>query len=524
MAGRGAELNRLLELLSDTVQGRGSIVFIEGDGGLGVSARFLENRPIGDEGAGPGLVLEIARHPASGGQELAAARDLYLAARSSFREGALVEAGRLCRQVFLELKMVPPGAEGRDQLLAASVLLLLTCLVDVESGRTNQKKLLALALLGEEAATAAGDATLLVQMKSVKGYILEHLGDGRQALAAMQEALDQAGTLDDPLAEAAALVNLKSRLAGEDLESGIGLRYEAADAYETRLKADHDRVALRRASCTVMASLSIHEFDKGDFDTAAGLATEAYNGLTDVEMNEDLHWVSNYLGQIHTATGRFEEAEQILTEAIALRKDASGTRAWHGYNLALLGKLYLEWGRVADAVEPILQGWRESEETRQADLLALVRNYHAQLLMYPGYADRDLYLAEEQLTQSIRETRPAGLIRSTVTALSLRGQLALMQGRIDEALRDSGQAMSYIRDRGALPAVRLEELLFYHYRVLAAAGLQKGAGRFLAAAAGILHRKASTLRNPDDRRRFLERIPISRAIRHTLSRSAHLEQ
>ena len=91
------------------------------------------------------------------------------------------------------------------------------------------------------------------------------------------------GVLGDDI-EAAALVNLGSHLAKEDLEASIAMRYEAYDIYKERLQADGDRISLHRAFYTVMAAISIHEFDRGEFDKAAGLATEAYDGLTDLGM------------------------------------------------------------------------------------------------------------------------------------------------------------------------------------------------------------------------------------------------
>jgi cytochrome c-type biogenesis protein CcmH/NrfG len=62
-------------------------------------------------------------------------------------------------------------------------------------------------------------------------------------------------------------------------------------------------------------------------------------------MHSDLPDKLNFLGQVYTAMGRFEDAETVLTESIQLLGDDE-VSPWSGYNSALLGKLYLESSRV----------------------------------------------------------------------------------------------------------------------------------------------------------------------------------
>ncbi len=89
--------------------------------------------------------------------------------------------------------------------------------------------------------------------------------------------------------------------------------------------------------------------------------------------------------------------------------------------------MYLEWGRVESAEEPLQKGWEETQATWHLDLVILVRNYLAELLMHPNYVKRDLIEADRQLTTALEESESATLHHGVIMALAGLAQLASMQ-------------------------------------------------------------------------------------------------
>lgn len=215
--------------------------------------------------------------------------------------------------------------------------------------------------------------------------------------------------------------------------------------------------------------------------------------------------------------GLFEQAEAVLQEALALREDGEESSAVSGNNLALLGKLYLEWQRIPDAIEPLLAGWKITQAAWQVSVVPIVRNYYVELLMHPEYKGRDLAESDRLLRTTLAEIQVSGFHRSAIAALSIRSRLALMQDQIEAALDDSTQAVTYLERIGTMPALRTEEVLYYHYCVLQRAGRAIEALDYLKRAHTVLQKKAETISNQEYRRSFLERVPVSRAILSALN-------
>ncbi len=118
-------------------------------------------------------------------------------------------------------------------------------------------------------------------------------------------------------------------------------------------------------------------------------------------MNDDLLKIFRFFCQHYMAIGLFEDAETVLKEAIDLIKDDDEPNPWRGYNLALLGKLYIEWERIEDAEPQLSKGWKETQATWNIDLVPLVRNFYAELLMHPHNKARDLIMAKQLLRYHI---------------------------------------------------------------------------------------------------------------------------
>jgi predicted ATPase len=477
-----------------------------------ILAMVLTSKPQADRK----LLLDLAHHYEHGGQSLLAGEVYFDIAQEMYANGVFVETRRLCQHIINLLRIKESNQE-HDRLLSHAVLLFMICSLDSEGRRSEQLKLLELSKLGIEAAKRTHDKSTLAKIKVIQGGIIVHLGDMPKALSTMKEAYALALETGNPMAEAVVAMHLGSHLAKVDLAEAIRLRYRALDIYKEQRdasgKVGEIPTVLRYEIYTTVGSLSIHEFDQANFDKAQKLAERAWNGLKQLNMQEDLVWVGNYLAQIYLASGQFERAESILREVLSLFQGAEIYNAWTGYNWALLGKVYLEWEQIERASEPLARGAKESEWKNQADLLGIVRNYYAELLMHPEYKKRDLKAAAHLLELNISSTKTAGLIRSTVPALSLRARLALEQSSYDDALQLSSEAVQFLEEYNTLPAVRSEEIFFYHYLVLSSLNQEREAIEYLDKALKLITLKSRSIAVPDSRHNFLNRIPLNLQIK-----------
>jgi tetratricopeptide (TPR) repeat protein len=218
----------------------------------------------------------------------------------------------------------------------------------------------------------------------------------------------------------------------------------------------------------------------------------------------------NYLAQFYSAIGSFAKAEELLLESLTYF-DPGLRSAWQGYNQALLGKVYLEWGRVSDAVEALQRGWEDTQATWNVDLVQLVRNYYAELLMVPGHQAYDPTEAEQLLQATLSDSRKAAVHTAEITALSLLARLSLLQGQTADASRSSKQAVDLLLAKGPLPALRAEEVHFTHARAMEAAGHGAEAREALGRAYQTLRDKAQSI-DDDQRDSYFKNVSLSREI------------
>jgi tetratricopeptide (TPR) repeat protein len=303
-------------------------------------------------------------------------------------------------------------------------------------------------------------------------------------------------------------------MVGENLSEGLSLLYQAYNLYQSVITTEvvphtktHDRLLHR-----IEGHIGVGEFDRGRYSEAEEWLKKSVNGIKMLRMFDDLPRMLSFLGQLDMSTGLFEEAEKVFNEAIDVYKEEDDANAWKGYNLALLGKLYMEWGRIEDAEEPLLKGWEETQVTWNVDLVPLVRNYYAELLMHPDNKERNVVIAMQLLNTTLEETQISGWHRSMIAALSLHSQLALMQSLADTALAYSTQAVEYLQRMGTMPALRTEEVLFHHYLALKANKREQEALHYLGQAHAIVLTKAKSIKDPSHQRAFMERVPTSKAI------------
>jgi predicted ATPase len=477
-------------------------------------AQFLERLFNEQKNPPRRLMLEIAHHYSLGEEAFLGAYYYFLAAQSCFSVGAFVETLDLCKTVLDLLKQL----DNHDKMLVEVILLLLTVSENRMQGKPElqgELRLNDLALEAEAAAQRIGDLALLAQIQFFRGKVVlvsESLTHGVQI---MREALKTAQESHDQLSRFVIMSGLGHHMVGENLSEGMKLLYQAHDLY-TQIQVSQtvpQTTAFNRHLHRLQGWIGVGEFDRGKYDEAEKWLKESVAGLKKMGMRYELAKMYTFLVQVHIATGLFEEAELVLKEAIDLLKEEEEANSYRGYSLALLGKLYIEWDRPNYSVGPLLSGWQETQATWNLDLISLVRNYYAELLMHPDNQTHDFVMAKQLLQETLEETKVTGFHRSAIAALSLLSRLELQQGLIESALDYSTQAINYLQRVGIMPALRTEEVLFDHYQTLQAVGREQEAIHYLKQADDIVLHKSETIQDIGHRRAFLERVPISRNIR-----------
>ena len=464
------------------------------------------------------LRIELARHYDQGEKYFEAASYYYIAGRTIFGTGAYGETIQLCQKSLENVRKLSEGVLKHDILRVRIILLLLRSSEMRWRGDTEDQGRLPLDQLIDEAEKAAlrtGDKVLLAQITFIKGIAYVSTRSLPEAITVLRQAYQIARSIEDTVLEFSILSFLGHQTVSQDLEKGLKLQYQALQIYRERIEGapkDKRRRGLRRAYYSLHGHLGIGEFDRGNFSSAEKELRVCIFGIRQLRLKEHLVAPLNFISQLYMAMGQFKKAENLIKKSIAIFQNDPENNPWRAYNRALLGKLYLEWLRVNEAVEPIIQGWEETHATRNVWLIGLVRNYYAELLMHPKYQSQDLDLAEQQLSETIKETRISGFHRSGIWAESQMGQLELMKQNHTRALEYSTRAVQYLDKIGIMPALRAEEIYYNHFRVLQAVGNDTEAMQYCHKARNILRKKEESIRKESYRKSFLSNVPLSRSI------------
>ncbi|AUX32347.1 MULTISPECIES: tetratricopeptide repeat protein [Sorangium] len=354
----------------------------------------------------------------------------------------------------------------------------------------------------------------LVKVKVLKGNWLSRTKSALDAIQAMGEALALAQTGCAPLVLALATAELGHKTMKVDLRRGAELARAAFDIVSRCAPQGAMSMESQRHVATIHAIRGICEFDMGYYETSIDYLSRAHRASVSLGLRGDIAVACNYLAQVYVALGEFESAESVLVSAIE-RFDRGGVpHAWNANNRALLGKLYLEWGKIDAAHEHLISGLRESNAMRSLPLITLVRNYHAEFLMLRATTknERDLLLAEELLRENIEECHRTGIYRSQILSLSLLGQLFLARGDDAQAIRSSEAAVEMLTGMGWLPALRAQEIYYNHHVVQTRLGDLEQAARWLGTAFDTVLDIASRINDEARRRSFLGRVRINETI------------
>lgn len=453
----------------------------------------------------------------------------YGLAEAAYFSGASHEAARLSRKAFVGLRSVSADVPRRNELMGETALLHLVATAYGPVDRAANEELLLIAEEAETAAQCESSRATLAQVKAIRGHVLVRSGNVGKAINVMRSALSIAREVGDQVAEFVALIQLGKHLAKHNLEQSMDLRYAAYALYLQHLSPNphtgpRSRSFLTRQFNLLRVYIGLGEFDRGNYGLAIGLLE---SGIAEMKKQsvaqEELSAALSHLSQVYAAIGLFTEAEQTLREAIRLI-EGRDLHPWVSYNYGLLGKVQFDRGCRPDAVSSMRHAIRIADATQQTDLVTLVRNYAAELLIAGRDEHAVLRSAERIITVNLEDAKRATLHRSAALALSLLALLRVKQRRLAEAADYSTEAEEYIEAFGDMPALRTEEIHYNHFRVCLAIGRNREALRALRQAYSVLEEKRQSLHQNEHQRSFLEHVPLSRRIRKAYKMYSPVQQ
>ncbi|MFI6154030.1 AAA family ATPase [Kitasatospora sp. NPDC051170] len=468
-----------------------------------------------------GRRLEIAGHLDRGGLPcLAASADAHYAlARSAALDGlSFVEAEQHCEVAIRAARALPEKEPDRDRRLVAAIELLLS-LTEVRWRGRHQPAggpdIDALATEAERAAMRCADARLIARTTLLRGKTLLATQGLEPSLEKLREAVDRAEQAGDPVALFVAKVEYGRQVSKRRLADGLEQLREVERMYasDPALGATDDPV-LQHARNLAEMQLAISLFDSGYLGEALGRLSRCVDRIRREPMAVELPIALNYLAQVHMATAAWPQAEAVLREALAVEENRGGDSGWHAYNSVLLARLLaMDPRRREEAVELAEAAWLETQRTWLANLVPIVRNLFAEVLLDAADGDMDTVRRADRLALATRvETESTGMVRSQIAALALRSRTHLLMGEPAAAGELAREALSTLDRVGDMPALRTEEVLHDAAAALRAAGSEGEARELLDRARSEVTRKAELIDDGDLRRRFLEEVPLNRRI------------
>lgn len=466
-----------------------------------------------------GLVIETAGHLERGEMWAEAAEQLRRAARSCYLDGAFDEATRLAERGLACVRQIALREEpDLARLEAKTIQMLLICSElawwDSPSALAGEP-VLDLLIQADRAAELANDRQLIAELTFLRAKVVLLRHSLTEALSIFELAVDQSRAAGDELGEVIGLTELGHHTVGTDLATGLALLEEAYSLWKERIEKFESMVSPTRLSrhlARLQVTLGVGFFDSGNFDSAQQWLDRSVSVLKNYRMPDLRASMASLHAQFLIAVGRFEEAESMIVDALATPTYLKEESVQRSYLLSLLGKLYLEWDKPAEADSALTRAFQQTLDSTNTAVLPLIRNYYCELLLCPKSEAYDLQTAGLLLESTILDSVQSGFRRSEVFARMLISDVHRRRGNSDGALVQSARALDLLNESGLLPTVRREETLFNHYLCLQASAHKQDSIKFLEMARVELERKASSISNSEGRDQFLNRIPLNREI------------
>lgn len=469
--------------------------------------------------------MEVARHLREGGIACSAdsAAVHYGLARDAALHGlSFSEAEQLCMEAIAAARRIPERTAGREMRFVESVELLLSLTEVRWRGVANQEEepdIDALAAEAESLASRFGTPQARIRATLLRGKTLLATQGLVPSLEKLRAAVDLAEEHGDPVALFVARIEYGRQVSKRRLADGLAQLREAERMYarEPRLETSDDPV-LQHARNLGEMQLGISTYDSGYLDEALTRLQRCVQRLRGDTMKTELPIGLNYLAQVHLGLGSYREAEEVLREALAFERERGGDSGWHAYNAALLAQLLAhDAHRRDESLQLIVEAWAETERTWLVNLVPIVRNLYAEVLLLVSDSgaledNRRLDEAYQLAAHTCTETRRSGMVRSEIAGHSLCSRALLCRGEAEAAEERAREAMRLLDEVGDMPALRSEEVQYYSAVVLSERGCVEEARELLTRARNTVMRKAGNIRDSAVRQRFLTQVRLNRAI------------
>ncbi|WP_242907444.1 hypothetical protein [Actinomadura terrae] len=432
---------------------------------------------------------------------------IFFAALSAYQRGDHRKAGQYAKQALNG--HLPDGA------LTVRVIHLYLTSTELLWMLAPSDEIGALVTRAEQAAECAGDPAACAIAHNLRGQYLVANNDLHSGLLAFAEAARLAEGSMNLLAEIQAFSDLGHNMIGSDLSRGVAILHQAHAFVAGQDLSDipvTDRAMARVLQARLAGFIGVAAFDSGRFDEAESWLRRSASQLHTANALGHFALISNFLGQLLMTIGRFEDAEAVLHKALRLLLADFDLGTYQGYNLGLLGKLYLEWGKLDSAESAIKAGWDRLQRTQNKAIMPIVRNYLGELYAAPSYPHHDLSKATALFNETITECRRTGFQRSEIAAQALLALANLRAADTAGALAASAAAVERLAQTGTMPSLRTEEIYFARYQVMHAIGSYEEAAMWLDRAKDVLLAKAVTIESLEARQKFLYRVQTSRSI------------
>ncbi len=325
--------------------------------------------------------------------------------------------------------------------------------------------------------------------------------DGVAALRQAVEALAACGDVEGQFSAVSSL-GLFTSVTG-NLDGGIALMRDGLALYDQLDPARRELPAFQLVRARLMVRIGLNLFDLDYFDEALSWLAQAREVY---ERIGRLFGCTTEYAQLYARVGWWQEAEHWAQLGIRhgpTESDRAYAQTLYGFTLGQQGKIAQAIAEVEQALSTVtrlnLERWQ----------IALASVYMGDLLLADGPA-HDLARAEAYSDVGF-EIGEAGVVHyGSIYGLVNKARIALEQGDAERAAALAVDAADRVRARKTLTLVREEEVLYWEYRALQAAG--RDGRSSLADAHERLQVAASRMSDPAMRDSFLSAVPVHRAI------------
>jgi tetratricopeptide (TPR) repeat protein len=271
---------------------------------------------------------------------------------------------------------------------------------------------------------------------ALNGYLLAQ-GHWDQALAVHGIAIEAAQQAGEPLAGAAALINLGivQRLTGS---------YPAATrSFTQALTLCRSGLPDQRTEAHALNELGVTQYLTADYPAATENLTQALGLCRDLDDREAEAAALNDLGLVQQAAGQYPAAAASFTQALAVHREL-GDRLWEANALNNLGAVQRLTGRYEAAA---------SNHSQALEIYRSIGNSfgQARALSYVGVVQclaGDYPAAAVSHVQALRLYRGLGNRAGEAEALNDLGIVHRLTGRHEESAASHEQALRLYREQG----------------------------------------------------------------------------